>query len=189
MTRQSVNRPVTSFLYVPQTISPHVAGLRLAVRIMLRFKILASAIPLAVAAILARIELFPSAGPCLALGASTVQIASLPWHADLHVSFTNDPALATVRVAVTDNAASADFAVIDDIDEGDDEACAATPSTQFVAISSRAGRSIAVIYLSRDDASADYRIFVRSRRFSLRDAAALIVGAHGKPLRLAAALR
>jgi hypothetical protein len=154
---------------------------------MPRFKILASAVPLAAAAILARIELFPSASPCLALGAGTVQIAFLPWHADLRVSFTDDPARATVRVAVTDNAASADFAVIDDIDEEED-ACAASPSTRFVAISSRGGRSIPVIYLSGDDGPADYRIFVRSRRVSVREAAALIVGAHGKRLRLAAAL-
>jgi hypothetical protein len=45
-----------------------------------------------------------------------------------------------------------------------------------------------VIYLSPDDASADYRIFVRSKRFSAREAAALIVGAHGERPRLAAAL-
>ena len=147
---------------------------------MLRFRILASAASLAAAAILARVELFPSTTPCLALGARTVQMTSLPWHADLYVSFTDDPALATVRVAVTDNAASADFAVIDDIDEVDDNVCAAAASTQFVTISSRGGRSIPVIYLSRDDSPADYRIFVRSKRFSARDAAALIVGAHGK---------
>lgn len=153
-------------------------------RIMLRLKMLVSVVPLIVAAILARIEFFPSARPCIALGAETVQIASAPWHADLHVSFTDDPALATVRVAITDNAASADFAVVDDVNGLEDSACEATPATQFVAVSSYASPSTPVIYLSQDDASADYRIFVRSKRFSLRDAAALIVGAHGERPRL-----
>jgi hypothetical protein len=43
-----------------------------------------------------------------------------------------------------------------------------------------------VIYLSQDG-PADYRIFVHSKSFSARDAAALIVGAHGGHRRLQAA--
>ena len=88
-------------------------------RIMLRFKILVSVVPLMVAAILARIELVPGARPCIAVGDQSVQIASAPWHADLHVSFTDDPNAATVRVEVADSAEAADFAVIDDIDSAD----------------------------------------------------------------------
>jgi hypothetical protein len=84
---------------------------------MLRLKILVSAVPLMAAAILARVELVPSQRPCIAIGTDTLQITSAPWHADLHVSFTDDPALATVRVAFTDRAETADFAVIDDAEE------------------------------------------------------------------------
>jgi len=61
---------------------------------MLRLKILVSVVPPIVAAMLARIELFPSPRPCNALGSETLEIASAPWHADLHVSFTGDPMLA-----------------------------------------------------------------------------------------------
>ena len=43
-----------------------------------------------------------------------------------------------------------------------------------------------VIYLSRQG-PADYRIFVQSRTFSARDAAALIVGARGGAKRVRAA--
>jgi hypothetical protein len=43
-----------------------------------------------------------------------------------------------------------------------------------------------VIYLSRDG-PADYRIFVSSKSFSVRDAAALIVGASGDRHRIEAA--
>src|ERR1700748_42212 len=148
-------------------------------RIMLRFKVLVSVVPLIAAAILARIEFFPADRPCIAIATGTVQLASAPWHADLHVSFTDEPKSATVRVAVSDNAATADFAVIDGADAAEENACAATADTQFVAISSRPSGASPVIFLSHDDGPADYRIFVQSTRFTERDAAALIVRAPG----------
>jgi hypothetical protein len=153
---------------------------------MLRLKILVSAVPLMAAAILARVELVPSQRPCIAIGTDTLQITSAPWHADLHVSFTDDPALATVRVAFTDRAETADFAVIDDAEETEDATCTATPSTQFVGVSAHPSVGAPVIYLSPEESSADYRIFVRSKHFSAREAAALIVGAHDERPRLAA---
>jgi hypothetical protein len=152
---------------------------------MLRFKVLVSVIPLITVAILARIEFFPADHPCIAIASGTVQLASTPWHADLHVSFTDDPKLATVRVAVSDNAATADFAVIDGPDAAEENACEATAATQFVAITSRSNGSSPVIFLSHDDGPADYRIYVQSTRFTERDAAALIVGAHGDHRHLA----
>jgi len=151
---------------------------------MLRYKVLVSVIPL-IAAILARIEFFPADRPCIAVATGTVQLATAPWHADLQVSFTDDPRLATVRVAVSDNAATADFAVIDGADTTEENACAATAATQFVAISSRPSAASPIIFLSRDDGPADYRIYVQSTRFTERDAAALIVGAHGDHRHLA----
>jgi hypothetical protein len=154
---------------------------------MLRFKILVSAVPLIVAAILARVEFFPESRPCIALGSGTVEIASAPWHADLHVSFTDDPRLATVRVAISDNAEAADFAVVDDANAAGGNVCEATRTTQFIAISAREAGGAPIIYLSHEEGPADYRIFVRSDRLTDRQAAALIVGAHGQPPRLAAA--
>jgi hypothetical protein len=153
---------------------------------MLRFKILVSVVPLMVAAILARVELSPGPRPCIAVGDEALQIASAPWHADLHVSFTDDPAAATVRVQLSDSAAAADFAVVDDVDSSETSACEVTPATQFVAISADRSQSAPVIYLSQDG-PADYRIFVRSRTFTAREAAALIVGAHDGHTHLAAA--
>jgi len=157
------------------------------VRIMLRFKVLASFVPLIAVAILARIEFFPVDRPCIAVASGTVQLATAPWHADLHVSFTDDPKLATVRVAISDNAAAADFAMIDEAEAAEDNACAASAGTQFVAISSRPSASSPVIFLSHGDGPADYRIFVQSKRFSERDAAALIVGARGDRRHIASA--
>lgn len=152
---------------------------------MLRFKILASVVPLAVAAVFARGELLPGPRPCIAVGETAVQIASLAWQAELHVSFTSDPALATVRVQIADSVEAADFAVIDDIDNVEAGGCETNAVPQLVAISRTPQASEPVIYLSQDG-PADYRIFVRSKTFSERDAAALIVGARGgHPIRAA----
>ena len=153
---------------------------------MLRFKILVSVVPLMVAAILARIELVPGPRPCVAVGDQSVQIASMPWHADLHVSFTDDPAAATVRVQIAESAEAADFAVVDDVDSEEDNACEVNATTQFVAISGTASATAPVIYLSHDG-PADYRIFVKSKTFTAREAAALVVGASGGHPHLAAA--
>ena len=153
---------------------------------MLRFKFLVSVVPLMVAALLARVDFVPSPGPCIAIGDKTVEIASVPWHADLHVSFTNDPAAANVRVQISDSAETADFAVVDDVDSAETNACEVTAATQFVAISASRQESAPLIYLTHDG-PADYRIFVRSKTFTARDAAALIVGARGGHPRLAAA--
>jgi hypothetical protein len=145
---------------------------------MLRFKILASVVPFLVVAVFARGGLSAGPHPCIAVGDSSVQISSAPWHADLHVSFTDDPAAATVRVQLSDNPETADFAVVDDGDAPEAGGCEATPATRFVAISAGPSGSAPVIYLSTSG-PADYRIFVRSKTFTAREAAALIVGASG----------
>jgi len=158
---------------------------------MLRLKILASVVPLAIAAVFARGGWSPGPHPCIAVGDATVEIASVPWHADLHVSFTDDPAAATVRVQILESDEAADFAVVDDSPEtGAPEtgACEATAATLSVAVSAGRAGSAPVIYLSKDG-PADYRIFVRSKTFTAREAAALIVGAgDGHPHLTAASL-
>jgi hypothetical protein len=153
---------------------------------MLRFKILASAIPLILAGVFARGELLPGPRPCIETGGISVQIATAPWHADLHVGFTDDPATATVRVQIVENVETADFVVVDDADSTDANACEANPAMRLVAVAAYPSASQPIIYLSRDG-GADYRIFVSSKTFSARDAAALIVGANGGHPRITAA--
>lgn len=150
---------------------------------MLRVKILASAVPLLLAGVVAGGELMPSASPCIALGRASMQIATAPWQNPVHVSFTDNPANATVRVQIVDSPEMADFAVIDGAQSEDADSCAVNRQTSFVSISDRASDSEPVIYLSQT-AGADYRIFVQSRTFSTRDAAALVVGA-GRSIRMA----
>src|SRR6202012_2562416 len=144
--------------------------------LMLRLKVLASVVPLAIAAFFAGGKLTSGSHPCIAVANTSVEIADLPWHADLHVAFTDDPAEATVRVQVTESAEAASFALADDSTAAEAGACEANPATQAVAISDTAASGAPIIYLSHDG-PADYRIFVRSRTFSQREAAALVVGA------------
>lgn len=143
---------------------------------MLRFKILASVVPLMVAAVLARAGTGSAAHPCIAFGETSVQLASVPWTAGLHVAFTDDPARATVRVQITDDPDAADFALVDDATAAETDACAAHGVPRLVGISAQPSGEGPVIYLS-NDGPADYRIYVHSQTFSQHDAAALIVGA------------
>src|SRR5262245_25720251 len=153
---------------------------------MLRFRILASVVPLAVAAFLARGELFADASPCIAVADTSVPRTSMPCQSSLHVSFTTNPAKATVRVQIIDSAEAADFAVIDGAETAEGSGCHTDKPPQLVSVSRGFSASDSVIYLT-SDGPADYRIFVQSQTFSISDAAALIVGAHGghQPVRSA----
>lgn len=155
---------------------------------MLRFKILASVVPLLAAAVFARSEIGSVSHPCIALGDTSVELTSLFWTASVRVAFTDDPSRATVRVQITDDADAADLAVVDDGLGSETESCQINPATRLVAIAAQPVDGGPVIYLSTDG-PADYRIYVRSNTFSQREAAALIVGAHGgqRPLPLQAA--
>ena len=153
---------------------------------MLRLKILASAVPLAMVAMVARGEFLTGPRPCIEIAGTSVQIATLSWQAHRHVAFTTDPSQATVRVQISDSAEAADFTFIDDVDTAEAGACENNSPPQLVAISQNPSPTDPMIYLSRDG-PADYRIFVASKSFSLLDAAALIVGARGGRHRVAAA--
>ena len=92
-----------------------------------------------------------------------------------------------MRVQITESAEAADFAVVDDVDSRAKPALARPiPPRMPVAISATPPSGAPVIYLSQDG-PADYRIFVRSKTFSAREAAALVVGADGGIIRIDAA--
>ena len=156
------------------------------VRIMLRFTILASSVPLLLASFFARHEFLPASQPCIAIGDTSVQLAAAPWQAQFNVAFTDNPARATVRVQIVDTPETADFAIADDIDIASETGCNATAATRLIGISTEAAESEPVIYLTRED-DADHRIYVRSAHVTPRDAAALIVGASGGHRRMAQA--
>ncbi|MFC0240533.1 hypothetical protein [Rhodopseudomonas telluris] len=155
---------------------------------MLRFRVLASTVPLLLLGLFAHSELIAGPQPCISAGDRTVQIAPASWMAQLHVGFTDDPSQATVRVQIVDDPDAADFAVSDDAANDEQSACAAGPDNRMVAIAAHPSAGEPVIYLTHDaDSGADYRIYVRSAKFSEREAAALLVGASTRHLPISTA--
>lgn len=154
---------------------------------MLHIRILASAIPLLAVSILAGGQFTSASQPCISLGHSSVQLASAPWQPQQHVSFTDDASRATVRVQIVDRPELADFTVADDVDASDDAAptrkgCPITAATRYVTIANHEKASEPIIYLS--DQPGDYRLYVNSAKVSIRDAAALLIGAAPRPGKL-----
>jgi hypothetical protein len=145
---------------------------------MLRLKVLVFAVPLTVTILFMCGAVLDGSHPCIAVDDTSVEVSDLPWHADLRVAFTDDPAAATVRVGFSDTPEGADFAVVDDTDDAEQDACEVNPQTRFVTVSPNPATGAPIIYLA-PEGPADFRIFVRSNRFSVRDAAALVVGAGG----------
>jgi len=152
---------------------------------MLRLKFLIAAVPLiaALAIIVVRLEASPAAAPCLTVGATSGEAGSEPWVADLHVDFTDDPKLATVRIGVADSAGAADLVLVDDGTDAEGGACSMTAAAQSVATAVDPAPPSQLVYLAQDE-PADYRVFVQSSRFSARDAAMLVVSAHAGDLRV-----
>lgn len=154
---------------------------------MLHFRMLASAIPLLTVGVLAGGQFTATSQPCIALGRSSVQLATAPWQPQQHVSFTDDANRATVRVQIVDRPELADFTVADDVDASVDAAptrkgCPITATTRYVAIASHEKASEPIIYLSEQP--GDYRLYVNSAKVSVRDAAALLIGAAPRPGKL-----
>jgi hypothetical protein len=153
---------------------------------MVRLGLLVSVVPLVLAGGTAPEWLSPTQ-PCISAGLTTVQMAWLPWQADLHVAFTERKELATVRVQLVDQPDLANFVVSDDVSGIEDSSCSVSGGSRHVAIVAQAKPGEPTIYLSTEP-NADYRIFVRSGSFSAEQAAALIVGARGGRTQMAAAL-
>lgn len=154
---------------------------------MLHFRMLASAIPLLTVGILAGGQFTPASQPCIVLGHSSVQLATASWQSPQHVSFTDDASRATVRVQLVDRPELADFTVTDDVDASDEatptrKGCPITALTRYVAIASHEKASEPIIYLS--DEPGNYRLYVNSTKVSVRDAAALLIGAAPRPGKL-----
>jgi hypothetical protein len=152
---------------------------------MSRFTIFASVIPLILAGVFARESLSPQPQPCIRVGNVAVQMATAPWQSQSRVSFTDNPAEATVRVQIVETPDNADFTVVDDIDGAEPDACAAQAATRYIGIAKAATALQPIIYLSSEP--GDFRIFVQSKTFSPQAAAALVVGAGDDRARVAAA--
>ena len=105
------------------------------VSLMLRLNLLTTVIPMASLLLIAQQSIGWASRPCIVAGESAVELAALPWAADLHVGFTDDPARANLRIQVVDSAEAADFALVDGIGSAEENACGASSAARQVAIS------------------------------------------------------
>jgi len=147
-----------------------------------------SVLPLVLAGGTAPAWLSSAPHPCIVTNDTTVEMASLPWQGDIRIAFTSSAARATVRVQQVDDPDLADLVVADDAGTTDEGSCSTVGTPRFVAIDDQIRSGEPVIFLS-DEGNTDYRVFVHSSGFSARQAAALVVGAHMKPLHLVVSAR
>jgi hypothetical protein len=132
---------------------------------------LVAAVPAAAHALL----LAPPAHSCLTSGTSTYRMSAGAETPDYRVRIDNAAARPDLRVGLVDRPEIADFVLVDDLDAAQSDACAA-PKTIRV----DAGETLPDMTVSLGAADAasghdatDFKLYVRSVRFSQEDAAAL----------------
>jgi hypothetical protein len=124
----------------------------------------AAAIPAATAA-----SFFTSSEkPCFIAGSTGYRVSDSA-AANATVRIDNAAAMPDLRLQLIDDAAAADFVLVDDGDSG--SACTGATAMQSVRIDPNAANPDLTVALSRTPTS--YKIYVRSAAFSPQDAAAL----------------
>lgn len=155
-------------------------------RIMLRFGILVSVIPLLLTGGIVR-DWFPADfQPCIPGATADVQVTRQSWLATRSVSFTDNPAEATVRVEIVDQPDMADLSIVDDGEITGPAGCSMNSPVRKIAITAAPVPGEPVIHMSREQ-GGDYRVYLASSRMSFQEVAALIVGAQAGQERLTAA--
>jgi hypothetical protein len=107
--------------------------------------------------------------PCFSSGTMAYRVSSTAPAPDYRVRVDNNVKRADLRIHLVDRADTADFMLIDDGLSGN--ACG--PPVKTISLAGEARPADMVVSLAPDAASADYKLFVRSARFSPHDAAAL----------------
>ncbi len=109
-----------------------------------------------------------NAKPCVVAGASGYQISDSA-AANFTVRIVSAAAKPSLRMQLVDDAAAADFVLVDDSDTVN--ACTGAAAVQSIRLDPAAPDADLTVVLSRQP--ADYKIYVRSANFSEQDAAAL----------------
>src|SRR5262249_6092221 len=79
-----------------------------------------------------------------------------------------------LRMQLVDRPEHADFVLVDDFSGGAPATCRSSTPIRTVTVDDTAGKADVTVQLSTDGKGADYRLYVRSARFSQQDAAALL---------------
>ncbi len=106
--------------------------------------------------------------PCFITGSNGYELSGSK-SANHVVRIDNAAAHPSFRIQVVDDAANADFVLVDDADSA--TTCKSASSVESIRIDPEAAHPEFTVALSREP--ADYRIFVRSTNYSEQDAAAL----------------
>jgi len=118
------------------------------------------AIPVAAGAYFA-----PKAKPCFVAGHAAYRVADTG-SASVTVRIDNQALRPNLRMQIVDDPAVADFVLIDE-----DESNVCSGAVETIRLDSEASKPDLTVALSHD--AAEYKIYVRSARFSTQDAAAL----------------
>jgi len=108
--------------------------------------------------------------PCFSTGTAAYRVSST-LAADYRVRVDSHIQRADLRVQMVDTPDKADFVLIDDVNGGSGSVCG--PLVKTIALATGARPADMTVGLAPDAASADYKLYVRSARFSQSDAAAL----------------
>jgi hypothetical protein len=109
---------------------------------------------------------------CFTAGSVTYELSQTASAPDFRVRFDDSTATPDLRLGLSDSVAAADFTLVDDVVGFDGNACRAAGAPKTVKIVGDSASDV-VIRLTRDLATADFKLFVHSARFNHRDAAAL----------------
>jgi hypothetical protein len=127
----------------------------------------------AVPAVAQSLSFVPRAA-CFTDGAAVYQVMPGAARADHMVQIDRDAAVADIRIALIERPESADFVLVDD--GGSSHACrgrAARSAVKSIALGAAVRPADLTVGLMSVPEAADYRIFVRSERFSPEAAVAL----------------
>lgn len=111
---------------------------------------------------------------CFASGASTYQIVTNAAAPDYRIRIDSATAHPDLRMQLVDRPEHADFVLVDDFSGSEPSTCKSSTPVRTVALDDTAGTADVTVHLSAEAKSADYRLYVRSVRFSQQDAAALL---------------
>jgi hypothetical protein len=119
--------------------------------------------------------LLPTTNPCFTSGTATYRISAAAPAPDYRVRIDNAAAHPDLRVGLVDQPEIADFVLVDDLDAVQGNACAATTPPKTIRVD--AGETLPDLTVSLSQIGAadasDFKLYVRSARFSQEDAAAL----------------
>ena len=110
---------------------------------------------------------------CFASGSVTYRIDPAASAPDYRIKIASDAPRPDLRMTLVDRIETADFVLVDDFNSPDSTACRSSAPIRTVKPDAGASNPDVTVVLT-NDATADYKLYVHSVRFSHQDAAALL---------------